>query len=573
MPADRASERPLPPKPQSIARFAGWLPRKQKRSDLARAIEQLRQQNAQLKRQLAAWQQQHRQQTLTENALQQLKQENSDLKQQIADWQYRHQRQSRYYRTRQAHAEQTIEQLEHQNVQLRQQLAEWQVYSSSVRHLQPLPETSVSSRSQSNNFAASSARRALIRDRTPPKTPPRDRSKGIPFKLPPFSQKQFHSTKQRSRRRRKSRLDRFVIVATIALVLAAFSGAVWQRSQTLQANRNPLGKSNSANLRNPSSPHQKTSKQYPKRLYNVSTAPHFQQSEELQTIVQSLVDLIATRGLPTEALSITLIDVRSLNAGNYQHEQLRFPASIIKLFWMVILYDQIQSGTWPNEDAFASDLSQMIQKSSNDAGSRILDQITNTESGKALAPEEFEMWQQKREQINWFFQAAGYDAINISQKVFPIATLQLNDPQGRDLQIRGNLHPPRRNQISTQHAARLMYEIATGQAISEKYSRKMARWLYRDLQSTTWQRTTPGIDEFNPIQTFFGEALPADVQLLSKAGWTSESRQEVAYISTQDDSTAYVLAIFGEDAKYSQDKTLFPFLSQFVFENMIERNR
>jgi beta-lactamase class A len=137
--------------------------------------------------------------------------------------------------------------------------------------------------------------------------------------------------------------------------------------------------------------------------------------------------------------------------------------------------------------------------------------------------------------------------------------------------MRGDLKKPIRNQISTKQAARLMYEIVTNQAISPKYSQEMLTWLVRDLKSKEWQKIDPK-EAFNPVINFFGESLPPNVYLVSKAGLTSNTRQEVAFVRTSDGKTAYILAIFAEDSSYVQNEKIFPKMSRLVFDRLTNNN-
>ena len=117
-----------------------------------------------------------------------------------------------------------------------------------------------------------------------------------------------------------------------------------------------------------------------------------------------------------------------------------------------------------------------------------------------------------------------------------------------------------------------MYEIVNQQAISPEASQKMAQLLTRDLNPEAWEHLDPNTGHFNPIRAFFGESLRKDVQLLSKAGWTSTSRQEVAFIRTPSGKTAYILAIFADNSAYAKDEKIFPQISKSVFDRMVERN-
>lgn len=290
-----------------------------------------------------------------------------------------------------------------------------------------------------------------------------------------------------------------------------------------------------------------------------------QNSQEMQAIVNIVVNHAKSKNLPVEHLSVSLIEVNSGKTAEYQAEKLRYPASVVKLFWLVGIYSYFEAGILQDIEQFFPDLHKMLKKSDNEAASRLLDSITNTKSGSKLSLQEYQKWLQKRYSINSFFQKAGYEGINISQKTFPIPSENMYEPKGKDLQMRGDPKKPTRNKISTQQTARLMYEIFTEKAISAEYSRELQKWLTWDLKSSDWKNIDPNTS-FNPIRGFFGESLPTNTYFASKAGWTSSTRQEVAYIN--NGKTAYILAIFGEDRAYAQNWKIFPQISRLVFEHM-----
>ena len=240
-----------------------------------------------------------------------------------------------------------------------------------------------------------------------------------------------------------------------------------------------------------------------------------------------------------DALSITLIDANTGEFAEYQQEQLRYPASVAKLFWMTVLYGELQNGILQNEQAFIGDLEKMLVRSDNEATSSIINKITGTTSGTELDREELQAWLSKRYQMNSFFEQAGYGRIDISQKTFPIPSEKLYEPKGRDLQMRGDLQKPIRNKVTTQQTARLMYEIVKGQAVSPEYSQKMAGWLTKDLNLELWQKLDP------------------------------TTRQEVAFIRTNSGKSAYILTVFAEDKAYAKDGNIFPKMSRLVFERMV----
>jgi hypothetical protein len=304
-------------------------------------------------------------------------------------------------------------------------------------------------------------------------------------------------------------------------------------------------------------------------VYNVKTPPQLNRNnEKINKIVSSLVDYAEANKLPTDSLSITLIDLKKGTIAAHNENTLRYPASVVKLFWMVAAQSKIKQG----QVQFAevnTDLNIMMSKSDNDAASNIVDAITNTKSSnKKLDEKEFALWKQQRQSLNDFFQKAGYKDINISQKTFPLPLHNIKEPEGADVQIREDApNSPRRNKITTYQAARLMYEIVKGEAVAKEYQDLMLDLLKRNLGY--WQSQPPNPEEFDPVRDLFGEKLPANqVEFYSKAGWTTTSRQEVAYIVSKDGKARYILAIFGDDKAYGDNKKVFPQMSSLVFDKM-----
>ncbi|WP_315790447.1 serine hydrolase [Fischerella sp. JS2] len=311
-------------------------------------------------------------------------------------------------------------------------------------------------------------------------------------------------------------------------------------------------------------------------IYNIKTPPNLKKSDGLSSTLKNILDYVKDKKLPTESLSITLINLNTNTIAGYQQDMPRYPASVVKLFWMAILEAKIKQGLVPLHHTLNSDLNAMILKSDNDAASRIVDVISGTYSyEKKLTDEQFQVWKKQRQSLNYFFQEAGYKDINVSQKTYPIAYLKVTEPKGADLQLRGdNPNQPKRNKITTYQTARLMYEIFTGQAVGPEYSEQMAGLLTRDLRPEAWKLQPPNPDEFNPVENFLGESLANDADQIvfaSKAGWTTASRQEVAYVATKDRKTRYIIAIFGEDPAYAASQNAFPDISRLVFDQM--RNR
>ncbi len=388
-------------------------------------------------------------------------------------------------------------------------------------------------------------------------------------KVHPKTQSPSRSRRHRTSSRSQSSFLSGVLVATILLaglgLFVKFRGSqfslaeIWPSTPIILSSQTVVP----AEVPPPTEPPQ------PEWVYNVESIPELTYNLKLQQIVDAVVNLVEQQKLPTSALSLHLIDVQTQTFAEYRSQTPRFPASLAKLFWMVAVYDQVEAGRLPVEELThtaecKTDICQLIKKSDNEAASRILDRLTDTTSRLEQQQNDFETWLKKRHSINQFFQKAGYKNLDISQKNFPIPDLKMEKPEAWDLQMRGDPKQPIRNQMSAEQAARLMYEIVTEKAVSPQASSDMMKLLERDLNPEVWQQ-----DESNQIQGFLGESLNAsEVRLISKVGWTSETRFEVAFIQSKSGEVAYILTVFGDSATYSENWKLFPAISKLVDENM-----
>ncbi len=129
--------------------------------------------------------------------------------------------------------------------------------------------------------------------------------------------------------------------------------------------------------------------------------------------------------------------------------------------------------------------------------------------------------------------------------------------------MRGDPISPRRNNLTTESVSRLLSQIATERIISPAYSQKMLEHLRRDLTPSAWKGVT-----YNWIQGYLGEGLPASTPFASKAGWTSQTRHDAAIVGGSDQSVHYVLVVFSEDSRFSEDENIFPEISKRVYERM-----
>ena len=127
-------------------------------------------------------------------------------------------------------------------------------------------------------------------------------------------------------------------------------------------------------------------------------------------------------------------------------------------------------------------------------------------------------WSLKRNVINEYFRSVHYGDINVNQKPWS------NGPYGRESVFVGS-DRHNRNMLTTNATARLIREIIQGRCITSKRSKEMLNLLSREHK-------TPSEDKDDQSTMFSGKHLPADYQIWSKAGWTSATRHDAAYIET-----------------------------------------
>ena len=288
----------------------------------------------------------------------------------------------------------------------------------------------------------------------------------------------------------------------------------------------------------------------------------FGKSTELQTLltdsVNQTISAFESKNLKPEQISATLIDLRdekNIKMANVRGEEKIYPASVVKMFYMVALEKWLEEGKIKNTPEVERGLRDMIVDSSNEATQYILDVITGTSSGGELPPKEFEKWAFKRNAVNRYFASLGYQNINVNQKTF------CEDAYGIEQQFRG-YKGENRNMLTTNATARLLAEIVTGRAATPERTKIMMNLLKRDFSGKTK-------DNDDQAHGFTGIALikrkMTDAKLWSKAGWTSKTRHDAAYIETPD-GLKFVLVVFTENAANERD--IIPTIAENILVNM-----
>ena len=289
-----------------------------------------------------------------------------------------------------------------------------------------------------------------------------------------------------------------------------------------------------------------------------------QQTPASQTSLQDLVNRTAKTTidrftdikLEEKHLSITLIDMRDparpITASFRGNERI-YPASVVKLFYLVAAHRWLEDKKIEDTPELKRAVRDMIVDSSNEATQYVLDVITHTTGGYELPAKEMEEWQYKRNAINRYFTSLGYSNINVNQKTF------CEDAYGREKVSRGP-NGENRNKLTTDATARLMMEIVTGKVATPARTAMMMDLLKRDYMSKTKDTDDQGVG-------FTGIALKGleGVKLWSKAGWTSTTRHDVAYIETAD-GLKFVLATVTTD--HANDREIIPAVARVVLEGL-----
>jgi beta-lactamase class A len=278
----------------------------------------------------------------------------------------------------------------------------------------------------------------------------------------------------------------------------------------------------------------------------------------LNDAVGETLERFAAKNLKAESVAATLIDLRDADRpkwANARGEAKIYPASVVKMFYMAALENWLEHDRVKMTPELERGLKDMIVDSSNEATQYILDVLTGTSSGAELPDKEFRAWAAKRNVVNRYFAALGYQNINVNQKTF------CEDAYGIEQQFRG-YRGENRNMLTTNATARLLAEIVTGRSSTPERTRKMMELMKRDFAGASK-------DPDDQAHGFTGIALidkkMTGARLWSKAGWTSKTRHDAAYIETPD-GLKFVLVVFTEN--FANEREIIPSIAGRVLENL-----
>ena len=287
---------------------------------------------------------------------------------------------------------------------------------------------------------------------------------------------------------------------------------------------------------------------------------------ELQTLLDNAVaetiSDFAAKKIKADNIAATLIDLRqpeNLRMASFRGEQKIYPASVVKMFYMATLHEWLEKGKVKLTPELERGLRDMIIDSSNEATQYILDVLTDTASGGEMPEKEFKIWSYKRNAVNRYFTDLGYTNINVNQKTF------CEDAYGREQQFR-KYKGENRNMLTTDATARLLAEIVLRKSVTPERSNQMMDLMKRDFNAATK-------DNDDQAHGFTGIALinrkMSDAKLWSKAGWTSKTRHDAAYIETPD-GLKFVLVVFTENM--ANEREIIPTIASKILDGLQKSN-
>jgi beta-lactamase class A len=271
--------------------------------------------------------------------------------------------------------------------------------------------------------------------------------------------------------------------------------------------------------------------------------------------VQAALEKFAATKLGTNQIAVTLVDLsdpRKPAQASYRGGEQIYPASVIKLFYLAAVHRWMEDGKLKDTEELRRAMRDMIVDSLNEATGYLVDSLTGTTSGPELSPVEMDDWYFKRNAVNRYFASLGYTNINVNRKPW------CEGPYGRELQSVQMHKPNHRNWLTTDATARLLTEIVAGKAVSAQRSAEMMELLKRDPSPESGNQN-------DQAHAYTSLALPPGSKLWSKAGWTSETRHDAAYVELPT-GAKFVLVTFTVD--HANERDIIPTVAKVVVEGL-----
>lgn len=272
--------------------------------------------------------------------------------------------------------------------------------------------------------------------------------------------------------------------------------------------------------------------------------------QKVDDAVEKAFNHFRSENLKRDEVAVTTVDLtnpQQLRSASHRGDARTYPASVIKLFYLEAAHRWMEDGKIEDTPELRRAMRDMIVESYNEATHYVIDIVTGTTSGPELNGAQLADWENKRNAINRYFFQRGYTNINANQKPW------CEGPYGRERIFVGE-KLANRNSLTTDATARLLTEIVLGRAVTPARSLQMLELMQRD----PFGKSTDPDDQ---AHGFTGPALPAGAKLWSKAGWTSETRHDAAYIELPN-GRKLVLVIF--TVNHANNRAIIPELAKII---------
>ena len=287
----------------------------------------------------------------------------------------------------------------------------------------------------------------------------------------------------------------------------------------------------------------------------------YYKNEEIGLILKDILTKICHEGHSHKLnnIAVTWINYEESSKKGYgygiNNRKKIYPASIVKLVYSLAIYEWIENKTIFRDIQVDEAIKEMLQNSSNDATSFIVDLLTGTTSGPSLEKEIFNRWKFQRTIINDWLKNLNWEELqdfNCCQKTWE------DRPYGREKDFYGTSNK-NRNAMTTDGTARIMEEIMQNISFNEK-NINLRNCLFREIKEQSQYN-----DENNQINGFLGEGLPQKIPFWSKAGLMSEARHDAAWWINENQSKT-LLVVFTEGKEFANDNNFLPEFSKAIYE-------
>ena len=287
-------------------------------------------------------------------------------------------------------------------------------------------------------------------------------------------------------------------------------------------------------------------------FYNINQEMGFVLNDILNKISNNKKDYLLKN------IAITWINYNNENlkgngCGINQKENI-YPASIVKLVYALAIHAWIEKKILTLNSHLVDAITKMLELSSNDATSYIVDLLTGTTSGPSLEGNCWEDWKYQRYIINDWLKDLKWDEIsefNCCQKTWE------DSPYGREKDFYGT-NNQNRNSMSTDGTARIMEEIMQ----NLKYNNENIN--IKNLLLRNFDKNSILQDENDQIKGFLGEGLPEKTPFWSKAGYMSQVKHDAAYWMNNENSRT-LLVVFGNGEEFTKDNSFLPEISKAIY--------